>query len=57
MKTLDLNAYGVYEMNAKEIKKSDGGCCVAGWVDWISSGIWLRLPSAGELPSKSIIYA
>ena len=26
MKTLDLNAYGVEEMNANEMEKTEGGC-------------------------------
>ena len=26
MKTLDLNSYGVQEMNAVEMKETDGGC-------------------------------
>ncbi|MDR3366612.1 MAG: hypothetical protein LBO71_06565 [Prevotellaceae bacterium] len=27
MKTLDLNAYGVHEMNAVEMQNTDGGLC------------------------------
>jgi lactobin A/cerein 7B family class IIb bacteriocin len=29
MKTLDLNACGVHEMNAEEMRNVDGGCPIA----------------------------
>ena len=28
MKTLDLNAYGVEEMNVNEMKETEGGCLI-----------------------------
>ena len=33
MKTLDLNKYGVQEMNVEEMRENEGG----GWSDWVTA--------------------
>ncbi|MDR0567373.1 MAG: hypothetical protein LBG47_10145 [Prevotellaceae bacterium] len=50
MRTLDLNAYGVYEMNEVEMRDADGGIWFAGWIDVISLGIGIRY-------SPGVLYA
>jgi len=34
MKNLDLNNYGVQELNAKEMRETDGGADAVDWVLW-----------------------
>ena len=44
MKNLDLNAYGVQEMNTAEMQEENGGSVI---VDWLVGGFLFSL--AGEL--------
>jgi hypothetical protein len=44
MKTLDLNAYGVSEMEAAEMQNLDGGCALCDIIDAVGDFIkgWLH---------------
>jgi hypothetical protein len=48
MKNLDLNAYGVYEMNDVEVRDVDGGIFF-GWADVLLFGINIRCTPPGVL--------
>jgi hypothetical protein len=39
MKKLDLNKYGIQEMNAKELLKTDGGSLVTTIIEILQKGI------------------
>jgi len=46
MKNLDLNKYGVQEMNAEEMKKTDGGL----W--WVGLGVGILSALAWDIISN-----
>jgi hypothetical protein len=56
MKSLDLNAYGVCEMNINEIEKIDGG--LVGTWSWFWSGCKIGLGVGGAVgTAAAVVYA
>jgi hypothetical protein len=51
MKTIDLNAYGVSEINAAEMVEVDGGCLAIGW-DMFWSGMKIGLGVGASIGYK-----
>jgi len=54
MKVLDLNAYGVSEMNQQELVEANGGCFVGGFLlgALVASMLGWWLTSSLEVPSE-----